>query len=160
MVCLVAFFLFRNRIVIFMTEVLLLTLTCISYTHASSELCVPFQKTLLEELLFSRQFPSCSDVDFAENRPICEVMTFFLIMNVQIIEPSSGLANKKSRFFSDVDTPWNQNSRHYDKAYDWNIALNGKMYSFNPFTASAEYIVFFSLNYYHIQYRLLSMLNP
>ena len=98
MVRIAAFFGFRNMIVILMTDALLLTLTCILYTHASSELCVPFQKTFLEELLFSRQFPHCSDVNFAENRPICEVMTFFsdifMIMKVQKIDLSSGLANK------------------------------------------------------------------
>ena len=87
-------------IAITITEALVLTLTCLLAAHAS-ELCVPFQNTgnVLQDLLFSRQFLSCSDVDFAQNRLICEVLIFSLIVKVEIIK----LYHTKITVMADVE---------------------------------------------------------
>ena len=75
-------------IYIIITEALVMILTFLLAAQATPELCPPFENDstmiIVQEMLFSRQFPSCSDVDFAQNRPICEVLIFFLIVEVQI----------------------------------------------------------------------------
>ena len=82
---------FINMIAITITEALVLTLTCLLAVHAASELCPPFEnestRIIIQEMLFSRQFPSCSDVNFAQNRPMCEVLVFSLMVEVQRISP-------------------------------------------------------------------------